>query len=145
MGRIIVHIQMDVTGISYSHIKALSFIQTNLPRDMSQDFVKLAPESSSDADQASWDCANPSAPVGYTPVSMSSTQELENESGFKHGMIDAFRTNNNETTYISQPGHGMGHHTQVFNDRYQKGWCSVMGGSSGIEEPYTEFDCVDQP
>jgi hypothetical protein len=69
----------------------------------------------------------------------------ENISGFEHGVHDAFLTNQNLTTYISQPGHGMGHHTQVFNDRYQKGWCSVMGLDHGIEEPYAEFDCVDQP
>jgi len=27
----------------------------------------------------------------------------------------------------------------------KKGWCSVMGLDHGIEEPYAEFDCVDQP
>jgi hypothetical protein len=69
----------------------------------------------------------------------------ENMSGFEHGVHDAFLTNQNLTTYISQPGHDMGHHAQVFNDVYAKGWCSVMGLDHGIEEPYAEFDCVDQP
>jgi hypothetical protein len=69
----------------------------------------------------------------------------QNMSGFEHGVHDAFLTNQNLTTYISEPGHGMENHTQVFNDGYSKGWCSVMGGNHGIEEPYAEFDCTDQP
>ena len=96
----------------------------------------------SDADEFTFDC---------------STDTSQAKSGFSHGVADGKLDSTVNCAdpnaphpcpdlYILRPGKGFANQTTQFVNGYIKGWCSVMGPSSGVEAnddilTAASFDC----